>query len=93
MELYVYYVNDENLDLDAYDLEQMVLSAFYDSYYVTGASFGYVDDICEDYGEDVSVGMVKLSKFADVLAVRDFIRDEFLAEGVELVDIQVGAQL
>ena len=82
--LYIYYVDDP--DLSTFEYEAIINDLLGD-YAESGASFGYVDEECRNYGADVSFGMVELSEDADIDEVISMIEDEFLADGIDLVNI------
>lgn len=82
--LYIYYVDDP--DLSTFEYETIINDLLGD-YAVGGAAFGYVDEECRNYGADVSFGMVELSEDADIDEVIEMIEDEFLADGIDLVNI------
>ena len=82
--LYIYYVDSP--DFSAFDYEAIINDLLGD-YAESGATFGYVDDECRDYGAEVSFGMVELSEDADVDEVIEMIEDEFMADGIDLVNI------
>ena len=85
--LYIYYNND--IDLSTFELESIV-NDLLDDWLDGGATFGYVDDECRSYGDNVSVGMVDINEDADIDEVMELLEDEFLADGIEIIDIQVG---
>lgn len=82
--LYIYYVDDA--DFSAFDYEAIINDLLGD-YAEGGASFGYVDEACRDYGAEVSFGMVDISEDADIDEVISMIEDEFLADGIDLVNV------
>ena len=82
--LYIYYIDDP--DFSTFDYETIINDLLGD-YAESSASFGYVNNECREYGDDVSFGMVELSEDADIDEVIEMIEDEFMADGIELVDI------
>ena len=89
--LYIYY-NSEDTDLDLFEIECIVNDVLGD-FIEGGASFGNVDDRCRflDGNQDyISFGMVDITEDADIDEVTDLIEEEFLADGIELIDIQIG---
>lgn len=85
--LYIYYVDVP--EFSAFDYES-IINDLLDEYLEGGATFGYTDSECSSYGEDVSLGMVDITEDADVDEVMDMIQEEFMADGIEVVDITVG---
>lgn len=82
--LYIYYVDDTDLSTFEYEA---IINDLLGNYAEGGAAFGYVDEECRNYGADVSFGMVELSEDADIDEVIEMIEDEFLADGIDLVNI------
>ncbi len=82
--LYIYYVDDP--DFSTFDYETIINDLLGD-YAEGGASFGYSDEECRNYGFDVSFGMVDISEDADIDEVIEMIEEEFLADGIDLVNI------
>lgn len=82
--LYIYYV--DNPEFSTFDYEAIINDLLGD-YAESGASFGYSNEDCHSYGSNVSLGMVDISEDADIDEVVEMIEDEFIADGIELVDI------
>lgn len=82
--LYIYYV--DNPDFSVFDYEAIINDLLGD-YAEGGAAFGYVNNECHEYGDNVSFGMVELSEDADIDEVIEMLEEEFLSDGIDLVDI------